>query len=445
MATIETIGVGGKYATIQDWYDAHKGDITSDPDAPYIGELLPQVFDEDVAMKESTTDADHYFHLRARANYEFKGNFAGAGVDFPMVRPTGTVGFAIDLTDDYTRMEHFVVGDRHNTATDSVAGFYSTADYTLLDGVGVWNLSMATSGTIVGVSGITTGAGTYKIRNCAVAELQATGPFAASVTGIRVGAAGTESYYVYNNSVHNLVALGGAISAAYGIVLSDNANADAYNNCVGYLEGASEAFGIEDKGTTGTFGYNATMDATGGSNSQDNIVPADEFFSIASPPDLRVRAGGQCENNGLNLREVSADEPPTEDCLNIARPDTGLWSIGISLIGYSPTPAPDSLSISYSSNVDGPGVEADCPGLNETRIALALEMMGCRPFLERAELLQAQRMPGPRIDPAKYKAHEFPIEPPLPNAEGVNYLTGAPPPDRGQTYPWPHPEEPEDE
>lgn len=106
-----------------------------------------------------------------------------------------------------------------------------------------------------------------------------------------------------------------------------------------------------------------------------------------------------------------------------------------------------SESVSLSDNRLGLEVEATCPPLNETRIEFDLNMMGCRPFLERAGLMQAQRMPGPRIDPLKYKAHEVPLEPPLPNADGVEHLTGSPPPDRGQTLHWPHPslEEPTDE
>lgn len=87
-------------------------------------------------------------------------------------------------------------------------------------------------------------------------------------------------------------------------------------------------------------------------------------------------------------------------------------------------------------------VENLCTGLDETRVELNLPSMGCRPFLERAGLLQAQQMPGPRIDPMKYRAHEIPLEAPLPNPDGLAYLTGDPVPDRGQTLPWPNPNEP---
>lgn len=100
-----------------------------------------------------------------------------------------------------------------------------------------------------------------------------------------------------------------------------------------------------------------------------------------------------------------------------------------------------SESVSLSDNRTGAKVETVCPPLNETHIELNLNLMGCRPFLERRGLLQAQRMPGPRIDPRKYKAHWIPLEPPLSNAEDLDHLTGEPtPPDRGQTFHWPHPQ-----
>jgi hypothetical protein len=104
-----------------------------------------------------------------------------------------------------------------------------------------------------------------------------------------------------------------------------------------------------------------------------------------------------------------------------------------------------SESVSLSDNRIGAEVITTCPLLNETRVPLDLTAMGCRPFLERTEQMQAQRMPGPRIDPMKYRAHEIPLEVPLPNPEGLVFKHGMPPPDRGQTLPWPHEQNPDDE
>lgn len=115
--------------------------------------------------------------------------------------------------------------------------------------------------------------------------------------------------------------------------------------------------------------------------------------------------------------------------------------------------AEQSLSVSESlePNSTGAHVETTCPPLNEERVELDLNLMGCRPFMERSNyycdscpgqegLIQSQRMPGPRINPMGYRAHEIPMEPPIPNAHGVWWLPGVPPPDRGQTYHFPHPQ-----
>jgi hypothetical protein len=80
--TIEKIqAVGGDYTTPQAWYDAHKGNLTSDPNAPYIGEMAAEEF-PGVDMSGSTTDADHYFHLRAQSGAEFNGDFGGS---YPLI------------------------------------------------------------------------------------------------------------------------------------------------------------------------------------------------------------------------------------------------------------------------------------------------------------------------------------------------------------------------
>jgi hypothetical protein len=97
----------------------------------------------------------------------------------------------------------------------------------------------------------------------------------------------------------------------------------------------------------------------------------------------------------------------------------------------------ESLSLSESASLSGP-IEFICPPLNEEFVPLDLSLASPKPFLERTGLLQAQQMPGPRMDPMKYKSHEIPLEAPQPNPEGLGYLLGIPSPDRGQSIPWPH-------
>lgn len=60
-------------------------------------------------------------------------------------------------------------------------------------------------------------------------------------------------------------------------------------------------------------------------------------------------------------------------------------------------------------------------------------------FLERACIVETIRGPLPRIEPGAHRAHSIPLQPPLPLPYLQKPLDGAPPPDRGQTKRWPHP------
>lgn len=44
-----------------------------------------------------------------------------------------------------------------------------------------------------------------------------------------------------------------------------------------------------------------------------------------------------------------------------------------------------------------------------------------------------------RIQPESWAIHRYQLRAPLPIPEAQQALNGEPPPDRGQTYAWPHP------
>ena len=60
-------------------------------------------------------------------------------------------------------------------------------------------------------------------------------------------------------------------------------------------------------------------------------------------------------------------------------------------------------------------------------------------FLRRTGIKEKVVPPLPRIQPEAHRAHSIPLEPPLPLAPLQFPLDGEPPPDRGQTREWPHP------
>lgn len=64
-------------------------------------------------------------------------------------------------------------------------------------------------------------------------------------------------------------------------------------------------------------------------------------------------------------------------------------------------------------------------------------------YMQRIGLWLAHPSPQPLSQPDMLRPHTIPLVPPLPLAPLQTVLNGAPPPDRGQTFSWPHPEFPE--
>lgn len=71
---------------------------------------------------------------------------------------------------------------------------------------------------------------------------------------------------------------------------------------------------------------------------------------------------------------------------------------------------------------------------------MAADTQRGRQYLERSGILPPWRNPVPRIEPDRFLIHTEPEAkiPPLPLPELLYHLNGDPPPDRGQTLPWPH-------
>lgn len=60
------------------------------------------------------------------------------------------------------------------------------------------------------------------------------------------------------------------------------------------------------------------------------------------------------------------------------------------------------------------------------------------PFLERLGIFGAFSRPAPRLDVGALLVHRIPLQPPLPSADVLRaFVAGEPPPDRGETGPWP--------
>lgn len=83
-----------------------------------------------------------------------------------------------------------------------------------------------------------------------------------------------------------------------------------------------------------------------------------------------------------------------------------------------------------------------CCNLGEIEDVLdySSQLGSARPFLERAGIIPTNRGPRPRVQPAYWRIHSAPLQPPLPLPALQGHLNGSPPPDRGKTTEWPHPD-----
>jgi hypothetical protein len=341
MATIESIGTGGTYATPQAWYDARKGDITTGTKAlgaPYIGEMMPGVFTGGLDMSASTTDVSHYFHLRAKAGVEFSGVFSG---NYPMItKSSGTE--IIKIEDDYTRIEHICVGNTSGRAS----GIYANAVTGLiLDSCGVYNMRFL-NGNIEGgihIEGLTVGQ-TVVIRNCCVGLMYVYGGGAQYATGIRVESAVNQGVVeLYNNTVNQIVSEA-VTPTVRGIVVTDVAAAKVINNVIGVIE-AEYGTVINMANTAGTLvslnNAAESDDGTLGTLPITHWVSENVFIDTSSTttmdlhlvdgqPGLPGTAGANpLRQAGLNLKKSSLYiNAPTYDIDNQVRGSHVSWNIG---------------------------------------------------------------------------------------------------------------------
>ena len=80
-----------------------------------------------------------------------------------------------------------------------------------------------------------------------------------------------------------------------------------------------------------------------------------------------------------------------------------------------------------------------CPDSSVDAAADFTNFGSAETFLRRVGIKEQIVPPLPRIQPGEHRAHSIPLEPPLPLPPLQWPLDGEPPPDRGQTREWPHP------
>jgi hypothetical protein len=163
MATIDTIGpVGCDYTTPHAWWAARGGDIRSDANAPYIGEIVAGQYSQfEMASDGSTwTDADHYFELRAAADDRFRGDFDGS---YPKIA-------GIKCSVPYTRFKYIV---SNGISADAFTAFSLDAVRVSAHGCGAYDI---TQNGYLGAyfAGIYASSAGTTVTACAVASITLT-------------------------------------------------------------------------------------------------------------------------------------------------------------------------------------------------------------------------------------------------------------------------------
>ena len=334
MATIETIKSDGTgdYTSPQAWYDAHKGDITSDPNAPYIGELNGEEFATFTDMYGSTTDSSHYFHLRAMSGAEFKGDFAALGV---ATIKGDTNGYFLTVEDNYTRIEHILFGKSSFTDKQPFCIFVSGgSSNVIIDSCGVYSITTtATSSTryIIGI-GVSVSSSDTIVRNCMVGDLKGIN----NGGNTEIGGIIMHIGKLYNCSV----VLSDSDSSIVGI-WGENSST-IIKNCVSTVPSSETAFYF-DTFHPPIHDYNASSDSTAtGAHSITNINPTDEFIDTnPSTMDLHLKSTSQLIGIGVNLSSEFTEDIDNETII-------GDWSIGADWFNPNVIIIPSTLEVPSS-------------------------------------------------------------------------------------------------
>ena len=345
--TIDTIGTAGDFSTIQGWYDNYKGDITSDANAPYIGELKDEQFDECVNFEDSTTDVTHYFHLRPQI---------GAN---PVVAGDGSAGDVVRVEDDYFRITNntsgniTISGGSLSAGSDWKLGLHVSGDFCFVDSIivkDIENIQGNSNSFIIGISMSKSGI----IRNCLVYNLKSENSSdkkGTSAKGIVATVSSSKDIYIYNNTVHHIEARNNkdeSRASVNGIVGPPSSlSSKIYNNVVGDLivtagEGTVLAFDFDLYG--GTHDYNAATDTTvsGEAHGQPSIDTSLEFTNKEiSTLDLSINKSTSVDllNNGFDLVTAGYTNATNEDFYGFDRSKKANWDIG-AILSYEPVIGP---------------------------------------------------------------------------------------------------------
>ena len=345
--TIETIGATGcDYTTPQSWYDAHKGNIVTDSNAPYIGEMKAGTYQVACDFKDSTCDIDHYFHLRAYAGDEFRGKFDGS---YPVFDAVATSSNALENTDDYFKLTHIVFkGLVGNTENDNMC-FATAGDNVVVDSCGFKDIGE--NGDQYGISLAGDNVKTT-ITNCVFADIRCEN-YDGTKANPRAISALTGENYIYHNTFLRCYDYDGTTYAGRAIRLYGDpvSTANIINNV--FIDCGDDGGAVYISDYTATVDYNAFNSAANSDGTHDVVLTYNPYdgtdFHISSTCNPELIGVGHSGSGLTDFPTVDIDEDTRRADMGIDSPQ----SHGCQLNGTSDYGITSSLAMSAGIKLNG--------------------------------------------------------------------------------------------
>ena len=321
MVTVNTniIGTGGDFATEEGWRSARAGNFVTD-DRREVGKMLNEAFAEDASISGATTDATHYWELRADVANRHNGKKnSGARI----VGQTNTTTLLI--SDEHARVIGLEIQPPDGTSARGIA----------INAVSGGGDQRIISCLVIGSDA---GSGTSRGIFCVDSSINAV---------------------IANNMVHNITR-----TAGVGIDIANSATVDLYNNtvfnCTVNIERSAGTVTAKNNGSydsitassdyVGTFDGastdNTSSDSTApGSDPTTSAVSGDDFANnstTAADTDLRLKAASSLIDTGVDL-SADAGFAFSVDIFEMSRPQDSDWDRGAHEFVPPTPPVPAAL------------------------------------------------------------------------------------------------------
>ncbi len=344
-------GSGADYSTITAWEaDLSDGGIYSSGDDA-IGECQSaSTFTENVTLRGTVTDLDSA-KLTVKTSDKHNGTAGTGAILSGYIDITATTSGTVDWTVEWLEITgNSVIGEAKIRAGGSITPT-TTLDNRYFANLLIYGANISTSGADAAGISVLKKAGAA--TNCIIYDLEGTNTSNDYISGVTKES--TETFYVYNCTIHDIKKVAGATGGdARGTVSITYGGTDylvAKNCIVGSLTASSGGSSVCYDSVHGDSDYNLSSDSSaGGSNSLTSKTPGDQFVStVAGSEDLHLKSDADAIDAGVDL-ETAYNAHIEIDGGN--RDDSNVtWDMGADESGLAAVFGVTGLSLTLSSVV----------------------------------------------------------------------------------------------